>query len=135
MDHVPVKGFSAVNQPRGVQHRQPERCQLGVGVRNELLHQLLIGEQSALREAAFRALGHHLDRALRHPDRAHRVMQPTARQPGLQDQEALAGLTEQCVRGHPYPVVVHQGMTRFMRVRSDQMMVGFDFQAGGARRN
>ena len=82
---------SAVDQPRGVQHGQPERDQLGVGVGDELLHQLLVRQQTTLGEAAFRAPRHHLDSALGHPDRAHRVVQPPAGQPSLQDQEALPG--------------------------------------------
>ena len=99
-----------------MQHGQPERNQLGIRVGDELLHQLLIGQQAALCEAAFRTARHHLDRALRHPDRAHRVMQPPARQSGLQNQKALTGLTEQRVRWNPHPVVMHQGMPRLVHI-------------------
>lgn len=62
-------------------------------------------------------------------------MQPPAGQPGLQDQEALSGLAEQGVGGHPHIVVVHQGMPRLVRVGAHQVVVGLQHQALGAGRD
>ena len=62
-------------------------------------------------------------------------MQSPAGQPGLQNQEALTGFTEQRLRSHPHSVVVHQGMPRFVRFRSDQMMGRFHIQARGTGRD
>lgn len=97
-----------VDQPGGVQHGQPELQQFGVGVGDEGLHQLFVGQLTALRETAFRAVRHHVQRTLGHPDRSHRVVDAAAGESGLQDLEAVAGFTQHRGRGHSDVVVVDQ---------------------------
>ena len=88
-----------VDLPRRVQHEQPELQQLGVRVGDVALHELLVGEQAALRLAAERALAHHVERLLGHADGAHGVVDAPAAEPGLGDGEGLALAAEQRVGG------------------------------------
>ena len=62
-------------------------------------------------------------------------MQTPAGQSGLQNQEALTGFAEQCIRSHPNSVVADQGMPRFVGIRSNQMVSGLDGQALGSGRD
>ena len=124
-----------VDEPRGMQHGQPELQQLGVGIGDERLHQLLVGQQTALGEAAFRSPGHHVERPLGHADGPHRVVDATAGQPGLQDLEAVPGLAQHRRRGHAHVVVVDERMPGLVWQRSDEVMGGLDVQPRRAGRD
>ena len=90
-----------VDRPRGVEHEQPELHELGVRVGDVALHELLVGEQAALRLAAERPLAHHVERLLRHADGAHGVVDAAAAEAGLGDGERLALAAEQRVGRAP----------------------------------
>ena len=89
-----------VDQPGGVQHVKPELRDLHVGVGDLLLGELLLRSSSPL-VRRLSARSHIMSRArFSTPDRAHRVVDATAAEPGLRDLESLAGLTEQVRGGH-----------------------------------
>ena len=64
----------SVDLPRGVQHRQARRVDLDPRARDPVLHELLVGERLAARNARVRAPAHQLERALGGADRSHAVM-------------------------------------------------------------
>src|SRR2546423_10121263 len=63
---------------------------------------LFRSEQAALGLAAEHAFAHHVERLLRHPDRAHAVVDPAATKPRLRDDKRLPLPAEQrfCRHAH-----------------------------------
>ena len=78
-----------VDRPRGVEHEQAELHELGVRVGDVALHELLVGQQAALRLAAEGPLAHHVEGAAGQADGAHGVVDAPAAEAGLGDGEGL----------------------------------------------
>ena len=78
-----------VDLPRRAQHEQPELLDLDPRVGDHRLHQLLAGQQLALRGPRQGPLAHHVEGPLDQPDGAHGVVDAPAAEPGLGDDEAL----------------------------------------------
>ena len=119
-----------VDLPRRVQHEQPELRELGVGVGDVALHELLVGQQAALGLPAQRPLAHHVERLLGQPDRAHGVVDAASAQTGLGDDEGLALAAEEGVGGDPDVLVMDQSVGALVQALAAQSQVAFDVDAG-----
>ena len=124
-----------VDLPRGVEHEQPELHELRVRVGDVALHELLVGEQAALRLAAERPLAHHVERLLRHADGAHGVVDAAAAEAGLGDGERLTLTAEQRVLGHPHVVVVDERVRALVHRLAAEADVAHDVHAGRVGRH
>ncbi len=69
--------------------------------RDVVLHHLVLREQFPVRRARHRAFTQDVERALRLPEPPHRVVDTTAAETLLREQEPLAGLPDQVIGGHP----------------------------------
>ena len=88
---------------RSTSRRNCSICDPRVG--DHRLHQLLAGQQLALRRPRQRPLAHHVERLLDEPDGAHGVVDAAAAEAGLGDDEALAAPAEEVVGGDAHVVV------------------------------
>jgi hypothetical protein len=124
-----------VDLPRRVEDEQPELDQLGVGVGDVALHELLVGQQAAGGLPAERPLAHHVDRLLGHADRPHGVVDPAAAEPGLGDDEGLALAAQQRLLGDPHVLVVDQRVGALVQRLAVEADVAHDVDAGRVRRH
>ena len=86
-----------VHLPRGVQRHQSRRVHLGARVGDPVLDGLLLGEQRPVREAADRALAHHVEGPLGLAEPAHAVVDPPGAEARLGEQEAGAFRADEVV--------------------------------------
>ena len=105
-----------VDDPRGLEHQQPELLQLDGRVGDEALHELVLGQRLALRAAGQRPLAHHVEGALALADHPHGVVHPAAAKPGLCDLEAFARRPEHRVERHPDLVVADVALGALIQV-------------------
>ena len=124
-----------VDLPSGVEHEQPELRELRVRVGDVALHELLVGEDAAGRLPAERALAHHVDRPLGHPDRPHGVVDASTAETGLRDHEGLPLATEQRFIRHPDILVVDEGMRALVQRVPPEADVALDVHAGRVGRD
>ena len=101
-----------IHLPRGEHREQTCLVDLHPRLRDEVLHELLLGE---LRAESFALRGppaHHLDRALGRADRAHAVVDAARAEAILGDHEARLPRPEQVRRRHPAVLVADLAVAR-----------------------
>lgn len=106
-------GGALVDQPRGVQHEQPQLVDLHPRVGDRGLYQLFFAEQASLGMPGGGALAHHVERLFAHRYRAHRVMDPATTEPGLSHHKRLALTTEDVRLGYADVVVPEPPVVAF----------------------
>ncbi len=126
-----------VDDPRRLQHQQPELLQLEGRVGDEALHELVLGQQLALGAARQRPLAHHVEGALALAHHPHGVVHAAAAEPGLGDLEALARRPQHRVERHPDLVVADVALGALVQVVTlvHRRDVADDLNAGGLGRN
>jgi hypothetical protein len=95
----------AVDLPRRVERHQPRCLHLRRGVRDPVLHGLLVAQQATADRPVERPLAHHVEGTPRNSEPAHAVVDASRDEPVLGDQEPLALLPEQGLRAEPDTLV------------------------------
>ena len=105
LDHAELgahgRGPVLVHLPGGLEGQQPGGLNLHMGQGNVVLHHLVLAEQLAVRRAGNGPLAHDVERALRLPEPAHRVVDTPAAEPLLRQHEAVARRPDEVVVRHP----------------------------------